>query len=121
MTTAFEDQDRDAWQHVRATRRVTSEWPESRRDETGDLYRLITSGDAVCADDAMPDRWTDNGRTRLQVLCERCPLRRPCLQYALDHDVDGIWGGTTMRERSHLRRQAPQPVAFGPYLTQRST
>ena len=36
--------------------------------------------------------------------CGACPFRRPCLAYALTHDVDGIWGGTSKRERDALRK-----------------
>ncbi|TWE24245.1 WhiB family transcriptional regulator [Prauserella muralis] len=40
-------------------------------------------------------------------ICQHCPVRRDCLDYALAHpDVEGIWGGLTTRER----RQLPAPV-----------
>ena len=35
--------------------------------------------------------------------CRRCPIVASCLVYALTHDVDGIWGGTTPREREEIR------------------
>ena len=35
--------------------------------------------------------------------CRRCPIIDGCLIYALTHDVDGIWGGTTPREREEIR------------------
>ena len=35
--------------------------------------------------------------------CRRCPVVTACLLYALTHDVDGIWGGTTLREREQIR------------------
>ena len=35
--------------------------------------------------------------------CRRCPIVDGCLAYALTHDVDGIWGGTTPREREEIR------------------
>ena len=35
--------------------------------------------------------------------CRRCPVVTACLLYALTHDVDGIWGGTTPREREQIR------------------
>lgn len=38
-------------------------------------------------------------------ICARCPVRAECLRYALtDPELDGIWGGTTPRERQRLRR-----------------
>lgn len=35
--------------------------------------------------------------------CRRCPIVAGCLLYALTHDVDGIWGGTTSSEREQIR------------------
>jgi WhiB family redox-sensing transcriptional regulator len=37
--------------------------------------------------------------------CQKCPVRGPCLEYALDTDSDGVWGGTTLPQRGHLRRR----------------
>ncbi len=38
-------------------------------------------------------------------VCESCPARQPCLQFALDTNQDtGIWGGTTEEERRRIRR-----------------
>lgn len=31
--------------------------------------------------------------------CDRCPITNDCRDYALTHDLDGIWGGTTEAER----------------------
>ena len=37
-------------------------------------------------------------------ICATCPVRAECLRYALtDPDLDGIWGGTTPRQRQRLR------------------
>jgi WhiB family redox-sensing transcriptional regulator len=32
-------------------------------------------------------------------ICERCPIRVQCRDYALSTRVAGIWGGTTPQER----------------------
>lgn len=37
--------------------------------------------------------------------CAACAFRSPCLQYALSHSLDGIWGGTTEAQRRQLRIQ----------------
>jgi WhiB family redox-sensing transcriptional regulator len=38
-------------------------------------------------------------------LCETCPVRRECLEYALaDNSLIGLWGGTTDTERRMIRR-----------------
>ena len=37
-------------------------------------------------------------------VCARCPVREPCLDYALRHGiVHGIWGGLAERDRRALR------------------
>jgi WhiB family redox-sensing transcriptional regulator len=37
-------------------------------------------------------------------VCAACPVRQPCLDYALGNSItDGIWGGLTERERRPLR------------------
>lgn len=42
-------------------------------------------------------------------VCHACPVRAPCLGWALAHDPAlGIWGGTTEDERRALRLAASQ-------------
>ena len=37
-------------------------------------------------------------------ICARCPVRQPCLAYALDTGIThGVWGGLAERERRVLR------------------
>ena len=51
-----------------------------------------------------------SGRTLDQIgeakrTCRTCPVKEPCLAWALRvRDVAGIWGGTTETERRALRR-----------------
>jgi WhiB family redox-sensing transcriptional regulator len=43
---------------------------------------------------------------KAKQVCARCPVRRPCLQWALGSGQDtGVWGGTSEEERRALRRQ----------------
>lgn len=38
-------------------------------------------------------------------ICAACPVRKPCLAWALDQGVvSGIWGGTSEAERRAIRR-----------------
>jgi len=60
-----------------------------------------------------------------RAACAACPFMRPCLGFALTHLVEGVWGGTTDKERDELRaRHGIRPVAMtftaGPSLAQRA-
>ena len=36
-------------------------------------------------------------------VCEGCPVKGQCLEYALDNRIDhGVWGGTSERERRRI-------------------
>jgi WhiB family redox-sensing transcriptional regulator len=39
------------------------------------------------------------------AVCARCEVREPCLEYALQFEPLGIWGGMNEVEREVLRRQ----------------
>jgi WhiB family redox-sensing transcriptional regulator len=37
-------------------------------------------------------------------VCQSCPVRTPCLVYAMEHSPGfGVWGGTTPEERRAIR------------------
>jgi WhiB family redox-sensing transcriptional regulator len=44
-----------------------------------------------------------------KALCAGCPVKGECLAFALDHHCQGIWGGTSERERARLRRGGVSP------------
>lgn len=37
--------------------------------------------------------------------CAGCPVKAPCLEWALHHEDKGVWGGTTAKTRRVLRKQ----------------
>jgi len=40
-----------------------------------------------------------------QRICEECPVKATCLEYALANRIEhGVWGGTSERERGRIRR-----------------
>jgi WhiB family redox-sensing transcriptional regulator len=59
-----------------------------------------------------PEDYEDRGVTeRAKSICKSCPLTLDCLEYAMsDASLDGIWGGTTPRERKNMRRRKRVPV-----------
>ena len=41
-----------------------------------------------------------------RALCATCPVKEPCLEYALRNRIDhGVWGGASERERRRILRQ----------------
>lgn len=62
--------------------------------------------EAACAGVDLEVFFPERGRSvGAKMLCKGCPVRDECLQYALDGDLEGYWGGTSTRERKQLRRQ----------------
>lgn len=44
-----------------------------------------------------------------QEICAGCPVREPCLDYAItNRERFGIWGGLSERERRRIARQQGQ-------------
>lgn len=73
-------------------------------------FRYAWKADAACigmdpdlffpAQDA-PEAWVT-----ARVICAGCPVRLPCLEYALrNREKFGIWAGTTYRERLRILRR----------------
>ena len=46
-------------------------------------------------------------------ICETCPVREPCLEYAVSNRIEhGVWGGTSERGRRRIARARQMaPVA----------
>lgn len=61
--------------------------------------------------DFFPKVTDREGQQWAKAVCARCPVRLPCLDYALSTFIyargdDGIWGGTNHLERVAMRRAA---------------
>lgn len=66
-------------------------WQEQalcREVDAGDLFFPEKGGSSAAA----------------QQVCRACPVQSECLLYAMEHAVDGIWGGTSVNERKELAR-----------------
>lgn len=65
---------------------------------------------------AAADDWFQTGtdETTASRLCGGCPVATRCLTYALDNpEVEGVWGGTTHKQRlkAITKKKNPQPAA----------
>jgi WhiB family transcriptional regulator, redox-sensing transcriptional regulator len=69
---------------------------------------------AICRD-TDPDLFFPVGTTgqalvqieRAREVCNECPVKTDCLEFALETNQDsGIWGGTSEEERRKIRREA---------------
>jgi len=59
-----------------------------------------------------PARGDYEGLLRALRFCDSCPVRSECLDYALEiGEKDGIYGGTTGRQRRDMRKNRPRPTA----------
>jgi WhiB family transcriptional regulator, redox-sensing transcriptional regulator len=48
-------------------------------------------------------------------VCAGCPVRAPCLDWALDSGKEaGVWGGTSEHERRALRSRGMRPAGTRP-------
>ena len=48
----------------------------------------------------------DADAAEAKMICELCPVRQPCLEFALStREKHGVWGGLTERERRRVLRQ----------------
>lgn len=59
---------------------------------------------AVCRG-TEPTLWFSTGTvpTEARDLCSTCPVRQSCLDYALTWKLDGVWAGTSKRQRDRMR------------------
>ena len=74
--------------------------------------------DGLCAEPAYSDLpWFPTKGQPIdacRAVCAACSVREPCLAYAVEHFVDeGVWGGTSPRERRRMRRDASPPAPGG--------
>lgn len=81
-----------------------------------ELMVAIQKNDGVeCAqfpDIFFPNDWEAGTRADevlAKTVCNRCPVRLQCLEYAMTaEDEQGLWGGLTSHERRQLRSLARQ-------------
>lgn len=55
----------------------------------------------------------------IKKVCGNCVVKNKCLDYAMRHDVAGVWAGTSHGERKIMRKKLglkAEPVAFDIYV-----
>lgn len=60
---------------------------------------------------------TDALWSEMKKICDRCPVRIPCLDFALSHNItDLMWGGLSGKTRKQIRRRSRASDTFRPSL-----
>jgi WhiB family redox-sensing transcriptional regulator len=50
--------------------------------------------------------WRATAKRAISICVVDCPVRRQCLEFALEMDERwGVWGGHTAEERAHIQRR----------------
>jgi WhiB family redox-sensing transcriptional regulator len=85
------------------------------REERAEPWRAR----AACATRPVLERWWFPDEThpadllaaakvrRARAVCATCPVRRPCLEFALREGMLGVWGGSTSAERASVSAELP--------------
>ncbi|MFJ1735182.1 WhiB family transcriptional regulator [Streptomyces sp. NPDC088254] len=67
---------------------------ECRREDPDLFFPIGTTGPALLQTE------------QAKAVCRRCPVREPCLEWAMETDQTlGVWGGTSENERRALKRR----------------
>ena len=73
---------------------------------SGDLSWMEAALCAQTDPDAFHPGKSDTN-TAAKSICAACDVTAECLAYALDDpSLEGVWGGTSVRERQAMRRKA---------------
>ena len=68
--------------------------------------------------DQPPDMFFPSDGVGVEVarrICADCPVKSPCLEYAMANHIDhGVWGGTSERERRRIARRRRLAAANRP-------
>jgi WhiB family transcriptional regulator, redox-sensing transcriptional regulator len=84
---------------------VTASWPRHRIPGTSVLTLVDWRYRAACRGADLDVFFPGRGESAepARRICARCPVREPCLEFAIGHGiVHGIWGGLAERDRRAL-------------------
>ena len=76
---------------------------EAKEKLAGDYTACMNYPDLFFPEPAGPDS-IKNVQTA-KDWCSQCPIRVQCLNFALEFNEDGIWGGLTVNERNMLKKK----------------
>ena len=83
-----------------------------------DFTSTATALRAACAGnttiDFFPQREARKVPAAARTLCDSCPLRDPCLAWAISFDAEGYWAGTTTLQRRGDVPPEKKPLHDGP-------
>jgi WhiB family redox-sensing transcriptional regulator len=87
----------------------TAQDPPARNNQRGDdVQDTDWMAQGKCRDQA-PETFFPSDGVGVEIakrICADCPVREPCLEYALFHHIEhGVWGGASERARRRLSRQ----------------
>ena len=58
---------------------------------------------------------SDEEADEAKAICDQCAVREACLEHALaNREREGVWGGTTERERRRIHRQRRKSALASP-------
>lgn len=93
--------------------------PMTTTDAVYGLPVLTTVGDERWRSDAAcqghpPEWWfpekNNNAMKQAREICDACPVRTDCLEWALVNNMQGIWGGVSHEQRAALRKERGFPT-----------
>jgi WhiB family transcriptional regulator, redox-sensing transcriptional regulator len=85
---------------------VTGRLPRYRNQAAPARFAARWRRQAACRGTDLDLFYPERGQTAepARQVCAACPVRQPCLEYALSNRIThGIWGGLTERERRPLQ------------------
>lgn len=78
--------------------------PVTEGDRLKGLIPLVREGECLSSDPELFFPLDFMMNKHAKRICAVCPVIKECLEYALENEEVGIWGGTSARERSKMRK-----------------
>lgn len=64
-----------------------------------------------------PERYVTREAKLAKAVCAQCPVKEPCLAFAVKNGEEGIWGGMSFRDRRNLPYRVRDCVVCGEEFT----